>query len=78
MRGKRRSGRDEILRLQLEEEGENIVYRLFPAYEPDAPDLGRLLFDEHGHWIYDGDDLSVEESEEVARFIMRLNKVYRD
>lgn len=33
--------------------------------------MGRILFDEQGYWIYDGNDLTVEESEKMAEFILR-------
>jgi hypothetical protein len=45
-------------------------YRLYPAYDPSAENIGRLLFDAGGYWIYDGNDLSVGEQEQVAAFIM--------
>ncbi|WP_432328024.1 hypothetical protein ACRQ5D_33935 [Mucilaginibacter sp. P25] len=39
-------------------------------YEP-LPErkLGRLLFDQEGHWIYDGDLLDVGEQEDVAAVV---------
>jgi hypothetical protein len=37
------------------------------VYDPIAElEVGRILFDDEGHWIYDGDILLVEEQEEVA------------
>lgn len=68
---KRTGGRDEILRLQMESEGKVIAYRLFPAYEPGESDLGRILFDVEGNWIYDGYELSIAEQEQVAKFIQK-------
>jgi len=47
------------------------VYTLYLGYENDY--LGRIMFDEHGYWIYDGDGLTVGESEEIARFIIYLS-----
>jgi hypothetical protein len=68
---KRNSGRDEILRLQMESKGKVIAYLLFPAYEPNESDLGRILFDDEGNWIYDGNDLTIAEQEQIARFILK-------
>jgi hypothetical protein len=36
-------------------------------YDPiDEIELGKILFDEADHWIYDGELLSVREQEELA------------
>jgi hypothetical protein len=36
----------------------------------DQPDyLGRILFDVNGFWIYDGDELIIDDQEQVAIFI---------
>lgn len=51
--------------------------RIFPdsgdghqLYDPlEEQELGRILFDAHGHWIYDGRMLSVAEQEDIAGFI---------
>jgi len=46
-------------------EGEG--YRL---YDPIAEEeLGRILMDEQENWVYDGDGLTVVESEEIANAI---------
>ena len=48
---------------------QRLCYELYAAfYNPDY--LGRILFDEDGYWIYDGDEFSVEEQEQIARFII--------
>ncbi|MFD0767154.1 hypothetical protein ACFQZI_20030 [Mucilaginibacter lutimaris] len=45
-------------------------YELYPAYEQNDYDLGRILFDDNGYWIYDGSDLNIAEQEQVAAFII--------
>jgi len=47
------------------------VYKLHLGYENDY--LGCIMFDEQGYWIYDGNELTVEESEDIARFIIYLS-----
>ncbi|MEZ2334760.1 hypothetical protein AB6735_03960 [Mucilaginibacter sp. RCC_168] len=52
------------------DEGER--YRL---YDPmDEIELGCILFDVNGFWIYEGELLSVAEQEEVAGFIAGYEK----
>jgi len=50
--------------------GKGLSYDLFTAYEPKPEYLGRILFDDEGYWIYDGDVLTIAEEEQVARFII--------
>jgi hypothetical protein len=57
---------DEIIRIVPSDEG----YELFAAYVPDQENIGRILFDLEGYWIYDGEVLTVDEQEQVAKFIM--------
>jgi hypothetical protein len=45
-------------------------YELYTAFAHSSDYLGRILFDEEGYWIYDGNDLSVTEQEQVAQFII--------
>ena len=77
---KRKAGPDEIVRVvpDMEENGIVLCYRLYVAYgymKDNLPDeknpdyLGRILFDTNGYWIYDGDELSVTEQEQLAKFI---------
>ncbi|HZZ74608.1 MAG TPA: hypothetical protein VFE04_01725 [Puia sp.] len=47
-------------------------YRLFDPLE--GTEMGRILFDEEGDWIYDGDLLGVEEQEEAAGAISGYQK----
>lgn len=68
---RRKTGRDEILRLELENTPTGASYTLFPAYEPNENDLGRILFDQDANWIYDGDILTIAEQEQVAKFILK-------
>lgn len=43
------------------------TYELPDEKNPDY--LGRILFDNKGHWIYDGELLSVMEQEQIGEFI---------
>jgi len=54
----------------LPDQGEG--YRLFDALEEQF--IGRILFDAHDNWIYDGDKLTVEEQEDLAGFITGHHK----
>ncbi|UEG54196.1 hypothetical protein LLH06_04330 [Mucilaginibacter daejeonensis] len=47
-------------------------YLLYTAYEAYSECLGRILFDANGFWIYDGDQLTVDQQEQVARLIMGI------
>jgi len=40
--------------------------------------IGRILFDAEGHWIYDGQILTIDEQEEVAGFISGNHKEMDD
>ena len=45
-----------------------------PDELPDAENPyyhGRILFDEEGHWIYDDDQFTAGEQEQLAKFIMQ-------
>ena len=66
---KRKTDVDEVLRIIPLREGEVRVFVLLPAYDLGAKSLGRILFDPNGYWIYDGEELCVEEQEHVAAFI---------
>ena len=51
-------------------------YRL---YDPLAErEMGRILFDEADHWIYDGELLSVDEQEEASGAISGHQKEMDD
>lgn len=56
---KRKSGPDEVVRVipDLECKDATLVYDLYSAYENDF--FGRILFDNQGYWIYDGEVLTV-------------------
>jgi len=45
-------------------------YELYTAFEQEGENLGRILFDSQGYWIYDGNDLDIREQEQVAAFII--------
>jgi len=66
----KRKAVDEIIRVVPDPTNERVIlcYKLFLAYEDDY--LGRILFDTEGYWIYDGDELTIDEQEQVARFII--------
>lgn len=69
---KRKSGPDEVIRILPESAPGSALpcYVLYTAFEENPDCLGKILFDENGYWIYDGEMLSVEEQEQVARFII--------
>jgi len=71
---KRKNGPDEVIRVILDVENKEPVtsYLLYTAYEQTPDYLGRILFDQQGFWIYDGDVLTVNEQEQVAKFIIYL------
>jgi len=66
---KRKNEADEVLKLIPLREEAVTVFMLMPAYEIGARSLGAILFDVNGYWIYDGEDLRVEEQEQIAAFI---------
>lgn len=55
--------------------GAGLCYDLYTAYEPQSDHLGRILFDEKGYWIYDGQVLRIAEQEQVAKFIINYVEV---
>jgi hypothetical protein len=69
---KRKSGPDEVVRVMLDTENKQAVtsYELFTAYEESPDYLGRILFDAQGYWIYDGEQLTIDEQEQLAKFII--------
>lgn len=69
---KRKSGPDEVVRVVADEANNNHKQRyfLYTAFDNNPDCLGKILFDSNGYWIYDGDILSIEEQEQVARFIV--------
>ena len=74
---KRRNGPDEILRVvpDIANSGTVLCYQLYTAFDQNPDDLGRVLFDVEGYWIYDGDVLSITEQEQVARFIINYTEM---
>jgi len=83
---KRRQGPDEIVRVvpDMNNEDRALTYKLYVAYGnntrhlPDDknPDyLGQILFDTEGYWIYDGNELTVTEQEQLAKFIINYVEV---
>lgn len=68
---KRKNGPDEIVRVVLDMENNNIMsYNLYTAFDEKPDYLGRILFDPQGYWIYDGEILTIAEQEQVAKFII--------
>jgi hypothetical protein len=45
-------------------------YELYSSFEQVTENLGRILFDNEGYWIYDGNHLQVTAQEQVASFII--------
>ena len=58
----------------VENSGEVLAYNLFVAYEHNPERLGRILFDAGGYWIYDGNLLTIEEQEQLAKFIINYQE----
>jgi len=69
---KRKTGPDEIVRVVPDEEKDGVVlcYQLYTAFDGQPDNLGRILFDAQAYWIYDGQDLTIAEQEQLARFII--------
>jgi len=69
---KRKNGPDEIIRVvpELENKSKVLVYNLYTAFEENPDHLGKILFDEQGYWIYDGEVFSITEQEQLAKFII--------
>lgn len=69
---KRTKGPDEVVRVIPDRfhRGTAQCYRLYTAFDEEPEDLGCILFDAQGYWIYDGDLFSVGEQEQLADFIM--------
>lgn len=74
---KRQTGPDEIVRVVPGEEKDGVVlsYQLYTAFDENPDNLGRILFDAAGYWIYDGKDLSIAEQEQLARFIINYVEI---
>ncbi|SIP96513.1 hypothetical protein SAMN05421821_101279 [Mucilaginibacter lappiensis] len=66
------NGPDEVVRVVPDRFHENAAqcYRLYIAFEENPDELGCILFDAQGYWIYDGSELSIAEQEQVADFII--------
>jgi len=69
---KRINGPDEVIRIIPDRFHLKSAqcYRLYTACDEDPDELGCILFDAQGYWIYDGDLLSVGEQEQLADFII--------
>ncbi|MFA6083541.1 hypothetical protein [Mucilaginibacter sp.] len=69
---RRKEGPDEVIRVVPDRFCRKAVqcYQLYTAFEENPDDLGYILFDMQGYWIYDGNNLSVAEQEQVADFII--------
>ena len=68
---KRKKRPDEIVRIVHDTESTDaaLVYQVYTAFEIEPDHLGWILFDAEGYWIYDGEQLTVPEQEQLARFI---------
>ena len=69
---KRKNAPDEVIMIVLDTENEESVtsYQLFTVGGDEAEYLGRVLFDDQGYWIYDGDVMEIAEKEQIAKFII--------
>jgi hypothetical protein len=72
---KREHGPSEVIRVITDVQSTDaaLVYNLYTAFEDDY--LGRILFDDQGYWIYDGNELTVTEQEQLGRFIQHMLEV---
>lgn len=59
------------MRIVTEHQDSVRCYQLFAAYENEY--FGRILFDMQNYWIYDGTILSIDEQEQLAKFIIKWN-----
>ena len=66
---KRKNGPDEVIKVIPDAVCTDaaLVYDLYIAF--DEACLGRILFDKEGYWIYDGNALTVDEQEQLGKFI---------
>jgi hypothetical protein len=69
---KRKNGTSEIIHVMLDHcVGIKVIaYNLYDAFNEHPDYLGRILFDVKGYWIYDGSIMSIDEQEQVAKFII--------
>lgn len=66
-------GSSDVIRILPDKDGPAAqCYLLFTAFEAYPSDLGRILFDKEGYWIYDGNELTIDQQEQVAKLIMGL------
>jgi hypothetical protein len=74
---KRKNGPDEVVRIVHDTESHDatLVYSIYTAFEVQPDHWGRILFDEQGYWIYDGELLTISEQEQVAKFIIHNMEV---
>lgn len=72
---KRKNGPDEVVNISPDVEAKDAVlsFNLYLAYGGDY--LGRVLFDADGYWIYDGEELTVDEQEQLGKFIINHMEV---
>ena len=66
---KRKKGPDEVVRVipDVQCTDAALVYNLYIAFDEEY--LGRILFDNEGYWIYDGNELAIDEQEQLGKFI---------
>src|SRR4051812_18775706 len=69
---KGKNGTSEIIHVMLDHYvGTKVIaYNLYNAFDEHAAYLGRILFDLNGYWIYDGSVMSIDEQEQLAKFII--------
>jgi len=58
---------------EINHQRRRLCYELYTAFDNPSY-LGSILFDENGYWIYDGNDLSINEQEQIARFIINYEE----
>ncbi len=77
---KRKNGTGEIIHVVLDHSvgSKVIAYNLYNAFDEHSDYLGRILFDVKGYWIYDGSVMSIDEQEQLAKFIILHVKKYAE
>lgn len=74
---KRDDGGYEVLKVLPSYDEPVTAYYLVIAHEIPEIEMGRILFDIAGYWIYDGDDLTINEQEQIAAFIQQHDLTQR-
>ena len=71
------NGPGEIIRIVVDSGigSEVVAYNLYNTFDETPDYLGRILFDTEGYWIYDGNELTVAEQEQLGKFIINYVEI---